>query len=362
MKKVFLFSALVALVLMGCQKQTKLDFEDITTTSKLSGYIYYNAGYHSENGTYIQVTTPASDKDIVVKVPYSSYSAGAQGFKTYNIKTDEKGQYSLDIPVGATDCQGIAIDILPFIGLYSSLNSQNKLQEVDAFYEGQITNIALSANKPTVVPVYTLNPDPSRLPQDQTRAQKVIIKGQVKAAYEKKTGDDGLYTVGKDYTTLANAPIKAVVNNNNDSRTLIFNTTTDNDGQYTFELDLYNSWILGTDIVTASIEVSPFVTDITHFYQRKDNIGEAWSDNYYSQSVHGYYPAVNTSLSLDAASLLVTVQASTLTLYSFIPESIETIYGLGYDIDMVKTADEETYKKYRCSNPMNWACGPYFYY
>lgn len=360
MKKVFLFSALVALVLMGCQKQTKLDFEDITTTSRLSGYIYYNAGYHSENETYIQVTMPATDKDLVVKVPYSSYSAGAQGVKTYNIKTDAKGQYSLDIPVGATDCQGIAIDILPFIGLYSSLNSQNELQEVDAFYEGQITNIALSASKPTIVPVYTLNPDPSKLPQDQTRAQKVIVKGQVKAAYEKKTEDDGLYIVSKDYKNLANAPIKAVVKNNTDSRSLIFNTTTNSDGQYTFELDLFNSWVLGTDNVSVSIEVSPLVTDITHFYQRKDNIDEPWSDNYYSQSVHGYYPAVNTSLSLDAASLLVTVQASPLTLYSFVPESVETIYGLGYDIDIAKTADGSTYKKYRSNNPMGWIYGPHF--
>ena len=272
MKKVLLFSALVSLVLMGCQKQTKFDFEDITTTSNLSGYIYYNAGYHSENGTFIQVTMPVTDKDIVVKVPYSSYSAGAQGFKMYNLKTDASGKYSLDIPVAATDCQGIIIDVLPFIAPYSSLNSQNKLQEVDAFYEGQISNITVSLSKPTVVPVYAINPDYSKLPQDQTRDQKVTIKGKVEVAYEKKTGDDGYYSINKAYKSHANAQIKATVTNNNDARTLIFNTTTNDEGQYTLNLDLYNSWKLGTDGVSVSIEVAPLVTDITHYYQKKNDI------------------------------------------------------------------------------------------
>lgn len=354
MKKVFLFSAIVSLVLMGCKEQTKFDFEDITTKSNLSGYIYYDAGYHSEKGIYIQTTVPASDKDLVVKVPYSSYSAGAQGFKMYNIKTNSEGQYSLDIPVAAKDCQGIVIDVLPFVAPYSSLNSQNKLQEVDAFYEGQVTDISVSLNKPTVVPVYTIDPDKSRLPKDQTRAQKVTIKGQVKAAYEKKTENEGQYSVSKEYKILPEAQIKATVKNNNDARTLIFNTTTNSDGQYTLDLDLYNSWNLGTENVTVSIEVLPLVTDITHYYQRKDNIDDYWSENYYSQSVRGYYPKTSMSLSLDAASLLITVQASPMYIYSFIPESVETIYGLGYDIDYAKTADGITYKKYRSDNPMNW--------
>lgn len=360
MKKVLLFSALVSLVLMGCQKQTKFDFEDITTKSNLSGYIYYNAGYHAENGTYIQATMPASNKDLVVKVPYSSYSADAPGFKMYNIKTNGKGQYSLDIPVVATDCQGIVIDILPFVAPYSSLNAQNKLQEVDAFYEGKITNISVSLSKPTVVPVYTVSPDPSRLPQDQTRAQKVTVKGQVKAAYEKKTEDEGLFIISKEYKNYENAQIKATVTNSNDSRTLIFNTTTDSEGQYTLNLDLYNSWVLGNENIIVSIQVLPLVTDITHYYQRKND--DVWSDEYYSQSVHGYYPAKSTSLNLDAASLLVTAYASTLTVSSFVPELLENIYGLGYEIDMAKDADGKTYKKYRCNNPMGWTTGPYFYY
>lgn len=356
MKKVFLFSAIVSLVLMGCKEQTKFDFEDITTKSNLSGYIYYDAGYHSEKGIYIQTTVPASDKDLVVKVPYSSYSAGAQGFKMYNIKTNSEGQYSLDIPVAAKDCQGIVIDVLPFVAPYSSLNSQNKLQEVDAFYVGQVTDISVSLNKPTVVPVYTVKRDESRLPQDQTRAQKVTVKGQVKAAYEKKMEDK----ISKEYKNYEKAQIKATVTNSNDSRRLIFNTTTDSEGQYTLDLDLYNSWKLGTDNVIVSIEVLPLVTDITHYYQRKDD--GVWNDEYRSQSVHGYYPTTTTSLSLDAASLLITVQASPMYIYSFIPESVETIYGLGYEIDLAKDADNETYKKYRCNNPMGWTTGPYFYY
>lgn len=355
MKKVLFLSAIIAVALMGCKKQSKLDFEDITTTSNLSGYIYYNAGAHIEKGAFIQVSMPAADKELLVKVPYGAYSAGAEGYKIYNVKTNAEGKYAIDLPVGKLDCKGICIEVVPFMAPYSSIDSQNKLQEIDALYGDQISNLSLSLGVPTYVNVCTIDPDWSKMPEDQTRSQKVTIKGIVKAAYEKNTDN----VITRDYKNLGDASVKLTIKKSGDSRTLVYNTTTDDNGDFVFDTELFNSWVLGTDDVSIFVEVAPLVCAFKHYYQERESSTEGWGEYTSQSNIQGYYSSATKYDNLDAGSLLVAKQLGEITMSTFTPEDITLVKGLGYEIDMDKS---EGFRKYRSNNVMYWEEGPYFYY
>lgn len=59
MKKSFFLAAFAAaLALVGCQKQSELDFDDIKTKATVQGYVYIDLGYIQEVRVLPNSTNP----------------------------------------------------------------------------------------------------------------------------------------------------------------------------------------------------------------------------------------------------------------------------------------------------------------
>ena len=74
MKKSFFLAAFAAaLALVGCQKQSELDFDDIKTKATVQGYVYIDLGYIQEGTGFAKLNKPAEGVAVAVKVDYQKY-------------------------------------------------------------------------------------------------------------------------------------------------------------------------------------------------------------------------------------------------------------------------------------------------
>lgn len=103
MKKILLCAAMAMLALVGCEKQqnSELNFDDVkgkaVVTGKLVGYV--NAPGEAT------VKQALAGIRVYVQVPNSEYRKGAEGNSLFESKTDEEGNYSIEVKLGT---KGIA--------------------------------------------------------------------------------------------------------------------------------------------------------------------------------------------------------------------------------------------------------------
>ena len=99
MKKLFLIVAAVALMLVGCKKQSELNFTDMGEATVLVNVVY-NPGEHDVNGVLITGEVPVTDAVVLAKIQYSEYSDPAQGAKEIEAENKGEGNYEVKVPAG----------------------------------------------------------------------------------------------------------------------------------------------------------------------------------------------------------------------------------------------------------------------
>ena len=99
MKKSFFLAAFAAaLALVGCQKQSELDFDDIKTKATVQGYVYIDLGYIQEDTGSAKLNKPAEGVAVAVKVDYQKYDKDAAGGqKFFEAVCDANGFYKVEI-------------------------------------------------------------------------------------------------------------------------------------------------------------------------------------------------------------------------------------------------------------------------
>ncbi|MBQ8337477.1 MAG: hypothetical protein IJY44_08110 [Bacteroidaceae bacterium] len=117
--------AIAAFCLTNCAKdQSSFDVSDIKNTAKILGTISYDLGQDYRNGAYINNIQPAANKKVYIEIQNSSLSPNGQatGVTVYETVTDEKGEYSIEIPAVRKGTQA-TISAEKFIAIYKDVVS-----------------------------------------------------------------------------------------------------------------------------------------------------------------------------------------------------------------------------------------------
>ncbi len=328
MKKI-LFATVAALALIGCQKQSELNFSDIKTSATVKGKVTYEVGYKVDGSQYIYEMLPAADVEVVAKIKYSEYSDGAQGVKQIVAKTDAEGNYELAIPVGQ---KAINVEVEPrgFEGEYlGNLNESGSVLPTKAYFKASAQNASVLAGEVKVLNNFEMRKDVAD--PIVTRNMQVKVAGKVKVQAEEATLDTKDEINGaKVGSAAANCKVKITFENINSSDKIIYNDVVVKEGEYSLTADIFDVWLLDETIV--KVEALPYTTaEFVHYYYVIDD--SAWK----KQMLEGLYEkADNGGEVLGASAALVTFNPQTLTM-KFTPTNKSVIRGIGNpDVDKDK--------------------------
>lgn len=355
MRRNLLVAAFAALALVGCQKQSELNFDDISTKATVQGYVYVDQGYMADATGFIKSTQPAEGCVVAVKVDYTAYDKNASGGqKQFEATCDANGFYQVQVPVGQTAISGMSVYTRPFIGKYFDVVN-SEIVELEASYPEASTSVEIEQGKVFTAQNITITKDVTK--PILTRNQIVKISGKVVEQYEKKVyqdkDDPDLGYYGVVGTCDATKPVSLIVTARSlvyptDERELIFHVTADKNGEYAFEANLYDEWELSD--VRVVVEARSYLNSIDHYYYKYDSDEKKYISK--TQTVSGYFKGkVNSYKDLSDGDLLLGCVLEDLTVV-FVPDyAKEEIYGIGNsNIDQ----DSKGTYIYKSENPLNW--------
>ena len=354
MKKVlFLMATLASVVLTGCQpqEQSQLDFADIEGKAVVQGYVYIDKGYMQDGENYVVKSLPAEGCAVLVKVPYSEYDAdAAAGEKFFEGVCDANGFYKIEVPVGQTAITGAKVYTRPLVDKYHDLIN-GAIVDTEASYPEASATVEIERGKIyTAANIYLAKDVQSPI---LTRSQTIVLKGCVKEWYEAKeyydieNKDLGYYAIaGKRVASQKVSLVVTITNSNFPSEEIIYNISTDNEGNYNLSANLYDVWEVANTKV--EVEAQAYLSEVTHYFQYWNEDEYDWV--YKTQSIPGYYNNHKVTKYLSKGDLLIGAKLEDNVL-TFTPDYASTkIYGLGnYDIDYVNGT-----KVYDSWNPLGW--------
>ncbi len=344
MKKI-LFATVAALALVGCQKQSELDFSDITTSATVKGKVTYEVGYKVDGSQYVSQLLPAAGVEVVAKINYSEYSDMAVGTKQVVATTDEYGYYSLAIPVGQ---KAINFSVQPraFEGEYAGyLNESAEVLPTTAFFEASEQSVSVLSGEIKVLNDFEMKP--SVTAPIESRNMQIKVSGKVKVQAEEATTNAAKDITGaKKGSADATCKARITFSNTNDSRKIIYNDVSVKEGVYTLTADLYDVWKL--DETEILVEALPYITaEFPHYYYLIED--KQWK----RQDLEGIYEKTdNGGQTVGASASLVPFNPATITM-DFTPTNKSVIRGIGN-----KNVDEDSDGKtiYSCpgANPYSF--------
>ena len=221
MKKSLFMMALGAIVaLTSCQpEQSQLDFNNVSETATVQGYVYINQGYTQDGATFVAKSVPAAGCGVLVKVPYTAYDAdAADGYKYFEAECNEQGFYQIQVPVGQKAISGVKVYTRPLVGKYNDLEN-GAIVEKNVSYPEVSTPVEVERGKVfTAEPLYVYA---------EGVDDKAVVKGYV--FINKGYVKDGSSYVVKNLPA-EKTEVLVTVNN------VTFVGMTNNSGFYTFEI------------------------------------------------------------------------------------------------------------------------------
>ena len=338
MKKIFSWMTmplLLAGLLVSCEpEQSELTLNNLPGTATIMGKVEYNPGVTKVEDAYISdYRLPAAGRTVCVKIMTSQYYTGSseenEDFRTFHTTTDEKGQYSIQVPVGYHAISATVFAI-PFVGEKTVEDSENNIitlenaifkttHDVTAWLEDQTifeANLVMSSDKE----------------QDVVYDQKVSLSGLVQS-YKLTKDDDEIVR------TLAPFPTDLIVRVNvsgSEETNIKYNTKTDSKGNYSLDMMLPNNCWKHT--ITVTVEKEAAISDFSHYYRINDE------DKWRTQTVQVVYEG-SKGMTLENRHKLVPATMPTLELRP-VPANRELVKGIGNEID------EEDDIEY--NNWLNW--------
>lgn len=336
MKKTFFVTAMAcALVFVGCEKQSELNFNEIKGSAKVEGTVFYNEGDKLDDGVIISNNlVPASGQVVVVRVPYADYSAGATGDKTFEATVDAQGNYSIDIPV---DLDGVnaTIDIRPFKAAFYKMQNDAHKEITDALYDQvapQLAALKIGDTKNHKFEVKTL----AELDKND-RTQRVTLFGKYAIQAELRDGNN----LTRDKRPLgANVSVTLKSTLGVDNREIKYFATVNNEGNYQVEATFYDEWKF--DEVSVTVKSVAFPGDFTHHCRFKTT-GE-WE----TQGLYGIYQSAQKTVNVSNDNKLLWLSVPEM-ISVFTPENISVIKGIGNGIDWGVGG-----QIYFTNNPLGW--------
>lgn len=346
MKKLFylcLTFAIVALSACSDDEQSSLNFDDIQGKAVIKGVVTYNPGYLADGGEVVKKSVPAGGAVVTVEVNNSEYVATSEGTKTYQATANEKGEYTIEIPVGIKNVNAI-VSVREFDGSYSEYVNKSLLTISGVTYGTMTTEIVSLKEGGAVTKNLSLGIKDK--PAVESRGLNTSVKGMVQVkAEEFVTNMSGEHTGLKSKTVaMANAKVAVTfVNVASDSRELRYETTTTNTGEFAVNAALFDNWNLGATEI--KLEILGQKSEIKHWYCEYNTKGYTW----HSQNVEVYYSSVVAKGTLAAMNNVVPYDFGEYVLDFSVLTDKDNIRGIGGKADV----DEDGNPLYFRNDPLN---------
>ena len=352
-KSIFMMAILAIAALTSCQKeQSQLDFEGVEGKAVVQGYVYIDKGYMQDGSNYVVKSLPAAGCEVLVKVPYAKYDAdAAAGDKFFEGVCDANGFYTIEVPVGQAAITGVKVYTRPLVDKYYDLIN-GSIVETEASYPEASASVEIERGKVyTAANIYLAKDVQSPI---LTRSQAVVLKGAVKETYEAKKyidpedKDKGYYAIADKRAASKKVNLVVTITNSEfSSEEIVYNITTDAEGNYNLSANLYDVW----DITKTKVEIESqaYLAELTHYYQFWNEDDSEWV--YKTQTVAGYFDSKKVSKTLASGDLLIGAKLADHVLV-FTPDYASVkIYGIGNE-DIDKVDSKTVYKSW---NPLSWA-------
>lgn len=343
MKKVLSWLAaplLLAGLFVSCQpEQSELNLNDLPGTATIMGKVEYNPGVTKVGDAYItDYRLPAVGRTVCVKVMTSEFTGASEeseDFRTFTTTTNEKGLYSIQIPVGYHAIQA-EVSVIPFVSEKTvEDNEHNIITLENAIYKTTVDKTVWLEDKSISEADLLMS---SNKKQDVIYDQKVTLKGLVEAINLAKTeNEDGEEEIEPTNVPFATDLIVRVYISGEEETNIKYNVKTDSKGSYSLEMMLPNNCWENTIRVTVEKEVS--IHNFTHYYRVIDE--ETWQ----TQTVEVFYEG-SVNMTLESRHKLVPAEMPALVLDPD-PVNPELVKGIGNEID-----EEEGLEKH---NWLNWS-------
>ncbi len=356
--KFFLGAAMAAVLCLwtGCrEEQSEMTLDVIEGRATIQGRVMYDQGARQEEDAILDGANmaPASGITITVKIPYGDYKSGSDGKKLFTATTDANGNYSITFPVTSKGVEA-TIDALPFYASHGTLNndgtvttSDNVLFNVLDFIDGDKFSV-----EPGDIEVANIEIKPTTTEDQPKRNQSINIKGKVVYMGEVRKETAGVETYVQDEIVSANSQIKITLSGTDPDKKqpdIIYNLTTDGNGEYSLTALFYEVWEYSDVEVTAKVEASYAAADsekaFKHYFQ------EAGSSTWLNQKLSGVYSEQKSPVQAASSNnKFIALKIATIQ-QEFTPEDYSIIRGIGNpDVD----EDEDGIPLYKKNNPMGW--------
>lgn len=345
MKKFALLSAsLLAAGLMftSCQKeQSELTMEMVKGKAHITGKVEYNEGFAKESGVILaDHKVPATGKTVMVQVNTSDYAEGAVGKQTFTTTTDEKGMYTIEIPVSVRGVEA-RISVVPFRATkYFRDDEDNIISKEDVLFNKFVAKtVSLTEESyETRDLLVESGEDP-----DVSYSKVTTVTGTITTRVWKKEVDENGETVwdAQTYSGVPDMAVEArisVTDDKDETTQLIVNAVTNDKGEYEFDLTLPSGY--KNSSVYMSITSTPFVGEYEHHYYDMEN--ESWK----TQVVNVVYNSNSTGRYLRSSDYVAPIQFGEIKITTT-PVNIKEVKGIGSN-----DTDEENGIAY--NNPLQW--------
>lgn len=340
MKKVFaLLTAplMLAGLLTSCKpEQSELNLEALPGSAIITGKVEYNPGVTEIEGVLVKdFKKPAVGRTVEVKVFTEAYTNASDenlsgNYRTFRATTDEKGRYSVSVPVGYQAINAY-VTALSFIDTYNDLDHDRNIIPVEnAIYKNELGGLGARASlaDQSIEEVDIMMVTEKRA--DFELNQKVSLKGRVLIPTELRS-EEGLRDTLVPYATDLRIRIHV------GQTTLRYDAVADAKGQYSIDMMLPNNcWEETTRI---EVEHQQTIGDFTHYYRKNG------TTNWRSETAQVFMDGSLNGAQLTAEHKLIPVTMPDLEL-NVTPVYPEKVHGIGRDID---TEDDIEY-----NNPMGW--------
>ncbi len=344
MKKFALLSATllaVGVMFTSCQKeQSELTMEMVKGKAHITGKVVYNEGFAKESGMIVaDHMAPAVGQTVMVQVNTSDYAEGAVGKQTFKTTTDEKGMYTIEIPVSVRGVEA-TVSVLPFRATkYFRDDEDNLVAKEDVlFNESQVKTVSLTEESYQTCDLRVKSEEDL----DVTYSKVTTVSGTITTRVWKKETDENEETTwtANTYKGVPNVKLEAkiIITDNNDKTTeFIIEAVTNEEGEYNFDLTLPSGY--KNSEVYMQITSKPFVGEYEHHYYEMENM--TWK----AQMVDVVYGSVyDDGRNLGSSDYITPIQIGELKITTT-PVNREEVKG-------INETDEENGIKYY--NPLNW--------
>lgn len=361
MKKVFLFAAVAALALVGCnQQQSELEFDEAKlaeNSAVVKGKVQYTQQAKNADGTISESVRGVAGATVVLGVNNADYSDGAAGKTYYEVKTAEDGSFEFkNIPAGekAINAELDVIDLMMDVALGVAVDKSEVLTTTAAWELA--APVTFKIHKGSVELQYLTLTEKAGTREEveisDATTWKFPISGKVtkqteSAEYKESAGAHSVVWSGK-YVKADDTKVAITVyydKGGANEEKFEYPQIDVTNGEYSTSLTFKKVWDISK--ITVEAKVYPYLTSrFSHNYAQVVDIsaavlGYTWS----SQSLTGVYKSsTNVTKTLDESFLIEGVECVLPeTQLKFEPNDKSVIRGIGNpDVDLYE--GKEQYK------------------